>query len=185
MKRFYSQSTQTTYLSGINAEMPADVVEISEELYISVIGNPEPGKVRVHGENGLPYLIDAPILPVVVTGAQVDAERDRRIDSGVMFGGMLYQSKTTDRENISGAAQLAFMAVIGGAQPGDLRWSTPDQDFAWICAENTLVPMDAQTVVELGRTAALRKSELIYAGRTLKDLPEIPENFTDDAWWPA
>jgi len=101
-----------------------------------------------------------------------------------MFNGVLYQSRTTDRENISGAAQMAFMAVVGGAQPGDLRWSNPDQDFAWICAENTLVPMDAQTVVEFGRAAALRKSELIYAGRALKDMPAIPENYTDDQWWP-
>lgn len=123
--------------------------------------------------------------PKAVSASQVDSERDRRIDAGVTFGGVLYQSKTTDRENIAGAAQMAFMAVVGGAQPGNLRWSNPDQDFAWICAENTLVPMDAQTVVEFGRAAALRKSDLIYAGRALKDMPEIPENFTDDAWWPA
>lgn len=115
----------------------------------------------------------------------INEERDRRIDAGVTFNGVLYQSKATDRESIAGAAQMAFMAVVAGIQPGDLRWSTPDQDFAWICAENTLVPMDAQTVVEFGRAAALRKTELIYAGRALKDLPEIPENFTDDVWWPA
>jgi hypothetical protein len=48
---------------------------------------------------------------------------------------VLYQSTTTDRENIAGAAQMAFMAVVAGVQPGDLRWSNPDKDFAWICAE--------------------------------------------------
>ncbi len=185
MKRLYSQTTGTCYLEAVHAQIPQDAVEITEQLYMSVIGDPAPGKVRAHDENGLPYLTDAPVLPVVVTASQIDAERDRRIDAGVLFGGVLYQSKTTDRENIAGAAQMAFMAVVGGAQPGNLRWSDPDQDFAWICAENTLVPMDAQTVVEFGRAAALRKSDLIYAGRTLKDMSEIPENFTDDVWWPA
>jgi hypothetical protein len=185
VKRFYSQFTQTSYLQGVHAVMPDDAVEISEALYLSVIGNPAVDKIRAHDENGLPYLIDAPLMAKVVTGDQIDAERDRRIDAGVTFHDVLYQSKTTDRENIAGAAQMAFMAVVAGVQPGNLRWSNPDQDFAWICAENTLVPMDAQTVVEFGRAAALRKSELIYAGRALKDLPEIPENFTDDVWWPA
>ncbi|MCO7608657.1 phage tail assembly chaperone [Pseudomonas chlororaphis] len=60
MKRLYSPSTGTTYLVGVHSVLPADVVEISEELYLSVIGNPEPGKIRVHNDSGLPYLVDAP-----------------------------------------------------------------------------------------------------------------------------
>lgn len=62
MKRFYSESTQTSYLLGIHLVMPPDVVEISEALYLSVIGNPPAGKIRAHDEKGLPYLIDAPSL---------------------------------------------------------------------------------------------------------------------------
>lgn len=58
--RFYSQTTQTTYLRGMHASMPADAVEITDELYMTVIGNPPPGKVRAHDDQGLPYLIDAP-----------------------------------------------------------------------------------------------------------------------------
>lgn len=58
--RFYSQTTQTTYLRGMHASMPADAVEITNELYMTVIGNPPPGKVRAHDDQGLPYLIDAP-----------------------------------------------------------------------------------------------------------------------------
>ena len=114
----------------------------------------------------------------------VDAERDRRIDAGVLFRDVMYQSRATDRENISGAAQLGFMAVVGGAQPGDLRWSDPDQDFEWIAADNSLVPMDAQTVVAFGKAAAERKQDLIFAGRQLKDMNPIPADFTDDKWWP-
>ncbi|ROL86569.1 phage tail assembly chaperone [Pseudomonas protegens] len=60
MQRFYSQSTKTTYLKGLHDSIPSDAVEISNERYLSVIGNPGPGKIRAHDELGLPYLIDAP-----------------------------------------------------------------------------------------------------------------------------
>ncbi|MGY2200010.1 hypothetical protein [Pseudomonas gingeri] len=59
MQRFYSQSTQTTYLEGLHLQIPEDAVEISEALYVSVIGNPPLGKVRVHDSQGLPVLVDA------------------------------------------------------------------------------------------------------------------------------
>ena len=58
MTRFYSPSTGCTYLDFIHSEMPADALPISAELYDAVIGNPAPGKVRAHGADGLPYLID-------------------------------------------------------------------------------------------------------------------------------
>lgn len=125
-----------------------------------------------------------PELALVVTSAAVDSERDRRIDAGVEFQGVLFQSRATDRENIAGAAQLGFMAIVGGAQPGDLRWSNPAQDFAWIASDNSLVPMDAHTVVAFGKVAAERKQALIYAGRQLKDMESIPVDFADPKWWP-
>lgn len=129
--------------------------------------------------------VNAHLNPITVpTGADVDAERDHRIDAGVEFQGVMFQSRATDRENIAGAAQLGFMAIVGGAQAGDLRWSNPDQDFAWIASDNSLVPMDAHTVVAFGKVAAERKQALIYAGRQLKDMESVPADFTDNKWWP-
>lgn len=60
MKRFYSQTTLTTYLEGIHRSMPADAQEITEARYLEVLGNPAPGKVRGHDADGLPVLIDPP-----------------------------------------------------------------------------------------------------------------------------
>jgi len=60
MRRYYSKTTQTTYLSGIHTEMPADAVEISSQRFEEVITNPTVGKVRSHDANGLPILIDPP-----------------------------------------------------------------------------------------------------------------------------
>jgi hypothetical protein len=40
--------------------MPSDAKEISEDRYLAVLANPEPGKVRSHDVDGLPILIDPP-----------------------------------------------------------------------------------------------------------------------------
>lgn len=128
--------------------------------------------------------VQAHIAPASAAPQDVDAERDRRIDAGVEFQGAVFQSRGTDRENIAGAAQLGFMAIVAGAQPGDFRWSNPDQDFTWIASDNSLVEMDAQTVVAFGKASAERKQALIFAGRMLKDMTPIPADFDDDKWWP-
>ncbi|WP_256589395.1 hypothetical protein [Pseudomonas sp. GV071] len=44
--------------------------------------------------------------------------------------------------------------------------------------------MDAFTVVEFGKASAQRKAALIYAGRALKNLSEIPVDFAADKWSP-
>ncbi len=61
MKRFYLQESPTTgtsYIEGIH-DIPDGAVEISEELFLAVIANPPPGKLRKHS-NGLPILVDPP-----------------------------------------------------------------------------------------------------------------------------
>lgn len=75
MKRFYSQSTGTTYLQGLHLHMPEDAVPISEEIYNAVIANPPMDKVRGHDASGLPILLDPPPFPVEYL---VSAEREWR-----------------------------------------------------------------------------------------------------------
>ncbi|BCX67973.1 phage tail assembly chaperone [Pseudomonas izuensis] len=60
MKRYYSQTTLTTYLDGIHPVMPPDAREIAEARYLEVLANSAPGKIRSHDADGLPILIDPP-----------------------------------------------------------------------------------------------------------------------------
>lgn len=128
--------------------------------------------------------------PPEIRGSDVDAERDRRISSGFEFHGVRYQSRlpSTNRAGdwdvFSGKALEAFIAVSSGVQPGDLRWSDPGADFAWIAADNTRVPMDAQTVIELCKAASEHRSRHTFAGSDLKSMQPIPEDYTDNKWWP-
>ncbi|MGX5725095.1 DUF4376 domain-containing protein [Metapseudomonas otitidis] len=129
--------------------------------------------------------VEAHLNPLrVMTPGDVDIERDHRLASAIEFQGALFQSRSIDRERITEAAQLAFMAVASGAKPGDLRWLEPEQDFTWIAADNTLVPMDAPTVMAFAKAMAARTQALVLAGRRLKDMDVIPSDYTDDKWWP-
>ncbi|MEC9247311.1 MAG: DUF4376 domain-containing protein [Pseudomonadota bacterium] len=129
--------------------------------------------------NTIPAYVTPPI-----TSHEVDAERDRRIDAGFTFGGVLYQSRPEDRENIAGAATAALGAMVNGAQAGDLRWHGGNSDFVWIAADNSTHTMDAQTVFNFGQAAMQHKQMHIFAGRALKETSPIPADFSDDSHWP-
>lgn len=78
--RLYSKATGSTYLKGMHADIPDDAIEISEDLYRSVIGNASLGKVRNHDENGLPCLVD--VLHVERDPAEIEREwRDAELAS--------------------------------------------------------------------------------------------------------
>lgn len=127
-----------------------------------------------------------PVLPALPapTPDTIDAERDRRITAGFVFGGKLYQSRNEDRENIAGAALAALAAQISGAEPGDYRWHGGDSDFVWIADDNSLTPMDAQTMFAFGQAAMAHKQAHIFAARTIKDSDPIPVDYTEDGYWP-
>lgn len=123
-----------------------------------------------------------------LVGPRVNAERDARSRAGFAFpeaNGKMYDFDEDSRARISGAGVLAFAAIVNGAQPGDLRWADPDNDFAWIAQDNTVIGMDAQTCFAFGQAAASRESDHIFAAKTLKDMATIPEDFRDDQYWPT
>lgn len=121
----------------------------------------------------------------VVTPDAVDAERDRRIDGTMTFGGVVYQTRPQDRENVAGASIMALAAMMNGAQPGNLRWHGGDSDFVWIAEDNSMIPMDAQTLFAFGQAMAAHKHAHIFAARAIKDSESIPLDYTDDAYWPS
>ena len=114
----------------------------------------------------------------------VDAERDRRIASGVVFNGDVFQTRPADRENIAGACTLALAAVVGGSPVGDLRWHGGADDFAWIAADNSLHTMDARTMLAFGAVVANAKERLVKAGFAIKELETMADDVADDALWP-
>lgn len=131
-----------------------------------------------------------PAIPDVVRDlcAQIDRERDRRIDGGFAFAGARFQSRPSDRENIMGAAQLAMAWMGAGGDPDTLRWSNPAADFGWITEDNTTMPMSASVVVEMFQTGVAFKSALTFFARDLKDAvlaAADPSSIDIEAGWPT
>lgn len=115
----------------------------------------------------------------------VTDERNRRLKT-VTYNGVVFDfcdGKGSD-VNIAGAGTMALSAILAGAQSGDLRWFAPDRDFVWIAADNTLVPMDAQTTLAFAKHAGTWKESLIRAARVLKDQNPIPLDYQSNAYWP-
>lgn len=119
------------------------------------------------------------------TTDEVDAERDQRIDGGMVWNGVTYQTRPQDRENVAGAATMALAAMVNGAQAGDLRWHGGSEDFVWIAEDNSVHTFDAQTFFAFAQAMAHHKSALIFAARALKDSDPIPEDYaTNEDYWP-
>lgn len=124
-----------------------------------------------------------PYTPPSPSSEDVTAERDRRIAAGFMFNGVFFDFDARAKANIAGAAQLAFMAVTAGAEPGDLFWNGGETEFTWIAADNSSVPMDAHTVIAFGRAAAHHEQAHTMIARAIKDMAPIPGDYADDAYW--
>ncbi len=115
---------------------------------------------------------------------EITIYRDQLIAQGFWFNGIKYDSRPEDQKRISGAGLLAFMALTQGAQPGDFYWHGGSDPFVWIAQNNSIVPMDATTVINFGKAAASHESAYIFAARQLKDMTPIPENYQNSIYWP-
>lgn len=78
MNRYYSKATGNTFLQGIH-QIPAGAIPITEDRYLTVIANPQPGMVRSHDANDLPILVPPPtyVPSVEALCARVDAAADK------------------------------------------------------------------------------------------------------------
>lgn len=114
----------------------------------------------------------------------INKERDRRLKSDFEFQGKFFQRDEDSLKRITGASVLAGFAIAAGAPVGYLKWANPNRDFGWIASDNTVVPMDAQTCFAFGSLAAKIESDIVFAAKALREMDPIPEDFTDDVWWP-
>ena len=123
MARIYSPSTGTTYVEGVHSNIPADAIELSEEIYQAVIANPAPGKIRSHDAEGLPILIDPPPLPPP-TRDQIEAARLRAY-ADPLSGSDRYFAEA-QRETLLGNAEAADAAkALGLARFAEIQAEYP------------------------------------------------------------
>jgi hypothetical protein len=110
--RYYSRSTGSTYIDEIHGEaMPPDAQPITDELYLSVIANPMPGKIRSHDAQGLPILVDPPHVQITADElcASIDRTTDtaRRAVAGDPLRAVEYQMAATEAQAFAAAGYPA------------------------------------------------------------------------------
>lgn len=126
----------------------------------------------------------APYVSPPITSAEVDDERNRRIEENFTFGGVAYDFDAASKARITGMGALAGFAIGAGAQAGDLTWHGQETPFVWIASDNSPVPMDAPTCFAFAQAAAAHEAAHIFAARALKDMTTIPADYTADGYWP-
>ncbi|MEQ8601683.1 MAG: DUF4376 domain-containing protein [Marivibrio sp.] len=125
------------------------------------------------------------VTPLEAALRAVNRERDRRIAAGFTFQGRRFQTDADSVKRIAGAASAALVAMtLQGAAPGDLRWADASADFVWIAADNSLVPMDAPSVIAFAQAYMAHERALVFAAKAIKDrlragesvaVPQAPE----------
>ena len=202
----YREAGRVIVIDGTDYPLPEIAIDSTVHVYssgaevdllIQEQGKPEP----IHGNPSFTKIqtVELSASPVAVlaehkTAAQeqCNTKRDQCIDEGFMFEGVHYQTRSTDRENISGAALLATQVkMAGGGADGDYRWQDANNDFEWIATDNNVVKMDAPTTIAFGQSAAAYKQALITfsrgvknqiaAAQTLEEIQQIMEGAT----WPV
>jgi hypothetical protein len=133
------------------------VIGETQQEFLPYEDGPLPDTVQAFVDGG------GTIAPWAVEDAcdLIDRERDRLIDAGVTVGGKTIQTRPEDIANIA-AKTIEALACLSGA----LSW---DADFAWIAADNTLLPLPTPAdMIGLGATASAHKTNLIFQGAALK-----------------
>lgn len=132
--RYYSKSTGCCYLSATHGgQMPPDAVPIPESRYRAVIANPSPGKIRSHDAEGLPILIDPPVLGRSAIERQawerIKADRDcRTLTGGFQANGYWFHSDQLSRD------QQLKLHLAGDNVPR-VGWKTMSGEFVQMTPE--------------------------------------------------
>lgn len=117
-------------------------------------------------------------------GSDVNAERDRRVSGTFTFSGTAYQLDQVSQNRITAMGADARFAVLAGAQEGDLRWADPNADFGWIATDNSVTPMDAQTMAAFADAAKQWVIRHAFAALAIKSDDPIGADFASDPRWP-
>jgi len=127
---------------------------------------------------------DAPPETIIPTRADVNAERDRRLNGTFSFMGVSFNCDRISLQRIAGAASQAGFYIFSGGTPTSTFWHGGAMPFAWIASDDSTVVMDAATTLAFGQAAATNEGAIVFAARDLKLMDPIPADYADDTYWP-
>lgn len=139
----------------------SDAVEIPDQLYGELKDAVTNGKI-IDWSGEIPAVIDAPARSLSSLRekrlAEINAERDRREESGFPYRGKWLDSTPRSVQRITAAA-LAAQAILASGQSYSVDWT---------CADNSALPLDAAGVIGIPVALAQHAAALHDHARTLK-----------------
>ncbi|WP_447745129.1 DUF4376 domain-containing protein [Pseudomonas nicosulfuronedens] len=104
---FYSAQTEGWYRSEIHgADIPADAVAVSEELYTELCAGVSADKMLAPGSDGYPVLLDR---PAPAAQALIAARRYQAEIAGILVNGMQLDTGRDSQALVTGAALAALI----------------------------------------------------------------------------
>lgn len=138
------------------------------------------GDLTVFDFESMTTTLTADPTPLVITHADIDRERDRRVMEGLAvtlagYGQVILQGRDIDMRNLHGLATAAQLRIASGA--GGVV--TPFRDKA-----NVIHQLTQPQILDLWSQGAAFVSAVFQSAWALKDGGPIPADFADDGYWP-
>ncbi|MGN7770784.1 DUF4376 domain-containing protein [Phyllobacterium sp. 22552] len=156
-------------LAVLKQAVPADAIAITQAQFDDLFVNQSTRKWQ--DGHVVPYEPPAP----EITADIINAERQRRIESGKVISGVLVTGRDNDARNLQALLSVAQIRMAGG----DTETVTVFRDGNNV--DHELTPPQVVNVF-LQSTAFV--SEVYAASWKLKVLDPIPADFADDNHWP-
>ncbi len=92
--------------------------------------------------------------------AILNAQREVERNAGIVYDGNTFDSDAISLQNINGAVTRVLIAKV----EGETEWNE-----YWITSDNTVVQLDMDDIIELGKAASKHISDLYTKYKMLKD----------------
>lgn len=131
--------------------------------------------------DGTKVVVTRVLAKIVLTGADVDVERDRRIALGasVTAGGATFPVQTRDDVDFRNINGLVSKGIVLTLQ-GDSTTTVTFRDAA-----NTDHQLAATDLISMGSQVAARVEAIYAASWVIKAMGTIPADYAADNRWPA
>lgn len=172
---FYSPLNRGFYSREIHGDaIPADAVEIPDELHAALLAGQAEGQQIVPGEGGMPMLEDPPPPGPEVIWQAIKAERDRRTQQGgYEVNGFWYHSDTMSR------TQQMGLVMLGASMPAGVMWKTMSGDMV------EMTPALAQQIFSAAAASDIAIFAAAEVHRAAMEASPQPHLYDFSGGWPA
>lgn len=178
----------TIQVDNPDCKIPADAVEISEELYQELIAAASMGKRIQARPDGYPEVVDQPAPRPDEIWENIKAERDRRKTGGFQHAGRWYHSDIESKAQHLGNKDTARDQLAAGGEMADhLLDPLTGHQIVWKTMSGEFVPLTCQLafdIVAAGKSAEFANYAAALAHKAAMERSANPPAYDYSGGWP-